>query len=53
MKNKKVTLVIQLVEESVEKTNSEIKEEIIKALSEEIPCIPWFKKVEKVTVTEE
>jgi len=53
MKIKKVTLVIQLVEESVEKTNSEIKEEIIKALSEEIPCIPWFKKVEKVTITEE
>jgi hypothetical protein len=53
MKNKKVTLVIQLVEESVEKTNAEIKKEIIKALSEATPCIPWFKKVEKVTVTEE
>jgi hypothetical protein len=53
MKNKKVTLVIQLVEESVEKTNEEIKKEIIKALSEETPRIPWFKNVEKVTVTEE
>jgi len=53
MKNKKVTLVIQLVEESAEKTNAEIKEEIVKALSEATPCIPWFKKVEKVTVTEE
>jgi len=53
MKNKKATLVIQLVEESAEKTNTEIKKEIIKALSEEVPCIPWFKKVEKVTVTEE
>ena len=53
MKNKKVILVIQLVEESAEKTNVEIKEEIIKALSEEISCIPWFKKVEKVTITEE
>jgi len=53
VKNKKVTLVIQLVEESAEETNAEIKEEIIKALSEEIPCIPWFKTVEKLTVTEE
>lgn len=53
MKNKKVTLVIKLVEESAEKTNAEIKNEITEALSEETPCIPWFKKLEKITITEE
>jgi hypothetical protein len=53
MKNKKATIVIRLVEESFEKTNAEIKKEIIEALSEETPCIPWFKKLEKITITEE
>jgi hypothetical protein len=53
MNNKKATLVIQLVEESLEKTNAELKKEITKALSEETPCIPWFKKLEEITVTEE
>jgi len=52
MKNKKVTLVIQLVEESAEKTNVEIEKEILDELSAE-PKIPWFESVEKITVVEE
>jgi phenylpyruvate tautomerase PptA (4-oxalocrotonate tautomerase family) len=47
MKNKKVTLVIQLVEKSAEKTNAEIKEEIIKALSEAIHVFHGSKKLKK------
>jgi hypothetical protein len=53
MKNKKANLVVQLVEERAEKTNAEIKKEIIESLSEEVPGIPWFKKAEKVKITEE
>jgi len=51
--SKKVIIVIQLVEESTERKNEEIEKEIVKALSEEVPVIPWLKSVEKVTVIEE
>jgi len=49
---KKAVIVIRLVDESVEKANEEIEKEILQELSAE-PRIPWFKTVEKVTVTEE
>jgi len=49
---KKAVIVISLVEESIEKTNEEIEKEILEELSKNLPKIPWFKKVEKVTVTD-
>ena len=50
---KKVIIEISLVEETAEKANKEIEKEIFNDLSEGIPVIPWCKKVEKVTVTED
>lgn len=50
---KKAVIVIGLTEESIEKSNEEIEKEIIKELCTGEPKIPWFKSVEKVTVTEE
>jgi hypothetical protein len=50
---KKAVIVIRLVEESVEEANKEIEKEILEELSTGKPRIPWFKSVEKVTVTEE
>jgi hypothetical protein len=35
-----------------EVANEEIENEIFEELSKDLPEIPWFKKVEKVTVTE-
>jgi len=49
---KKAILLVRLVEESVERTNEEIEREIFEELSEGLPKIPWFGKVEKVTVSE-
>ena len=49
--DKKATIVISLVEESAEKANDEIERDISEELSGDLPKIPWFKKVEKVSVT--
>lgn len=50
---KKAVIVIQLVEESAEEPNEQIEKEIYEELSKGSPIIiPWFKKVEKVTVKE-
>lgn len=49
---KKVVIVISLVEESVEKPNKEIEKYILEEFTKYPSKIPWFKKVEKVTVTE-
>ena len=50
MPRKIAIMVISLVEESVEKLNKEIEEEILKEFKE--LGIPWMEKVEKVTVLE-
>jgi len=52
MKSKKAIIVVRLVEESLEKDNSEIEKEIIQELINDLPIIPWFESIEKVTVTE-
>ena len=52
MKTKKAIIVINLVEESVEKTNEEIEKEILQELIDDLPIIPWLANVEKVTVIE-
>lgn len=44
-------LVLSLVEESREKTNEEIEEEILREFSATL--IPWCKKIEKVKVIEQ
>ena len=49
---KKVIIELFLVEESAEKTNKEIEDEIFAYLCEGMPRIPWSKQVEKVTETE-
>ena len=48
--DKKAFIVISLVEESIEKANDEIEREIFEELSEDLPKIPWLKRVERVTV---
>jgi hypothetical protein len=48
--DKKAVITISLVEESGEKANDVIEREIVEELSGELPKIPWFKSVEKVTV---
>ena len=49
---KKAIIVIALVEESKDKSNKELEDEIFKELSTPPPKIPWMKNVEKVTVIE-
>jgi len=44
--------VISLVEESIEKSNEEIEKDVLEELSKDLPRIPWFKCVERVTVTD-
>jgi len=53
MKSKKVVIIINLVEESVETTNEEIEKEILQELADDLPVIPWLERIEKVTVIEE
>ena len=48
---KKAFIAISLVEESAEKLSDEIEREIFEELFGDLPKIPWFKRVEKVTVT--
>lgn len=50
MKEKTAFIVIQLVNESLEKPNEEIEKEIYQELSESICAIPWLKKIIKITV---
>jgi len=52
MSTKKAIIVINLVEESAEKTNEEIEKEIWQELADDMPLIPWLERVEKVTVIE-
>ena len=49
---KTVIIEFSLVEESEEKANQEIANEIFKELSEDKSCIPWCREVKKVIVTE-
>ncbi len=53
MKSKKVVIIINLVEESIETTNEEIEKQILNELSDDMPIIPWLERIEKVTVIEE
>ncbi len=53
MKSKKAVIVINLVEESMEKANEEIEKQILQELVDDMPIIPWLQSVEKVTVIEE
>lgn len=53
MKVKKAVIVVRLVEESLERENSEIEKEIIQELMDDLSVIPWFESIEKVTVTED
>jgi len=50
MKTKKAFITILLVEESKEKFNKEIENEIVESLLKGLPRIPWLANVEKVTV---
>ncbi len=53
MSVKKVIIIINLVEESIEKPNDEIEKEILHELTDDMPIIPWLESVEKVSVVEE
>jgi len=47
---KKCVIEVLLVEESAERMNKEIKDEITQELSRNLHAIPWAAKLEKVTV---
>jgi len=49
---KKAIIVIALVKESNNVVNKKVEKEIFDDLSKNPPYIPWFRKVEKVTVIE-
>jgi len=49
---KRAVIVISLVEESVKKANEDIEKDVLEELSKGLPRIPWFKNVERVTVTD-
>jgi RNase P/RNase MRP subunit POP5 len=51
MRNRKIMVTFSLVEESQEKTNKELEEEISKELSHVL--LPWCKAIERVKVVEE
>lgn len=48
---KKAVIEVSLVEESVEKTNKEIEEDIREELSENLHAIPWAARIEKMAIT--
>jgi hypothetical protein len=50
---KKAVIEISLVEESSEKTNDEIANEIFKELAEGAAIIPWCGKVNKVVIVDQ
>jgi hypothetical protein len=47
---KKAIFEVLLVEESRERTNEEIEQEILDVLSENLHSIPWAAKIEKAKV---
>ena len=49
---KKAVIVIELVDESEEASNEEVRAEIVEKLESEYAVIPWMKNVETVTVIE-
>jgi hypothetical protein len=51
--SKKAVIEISLVEESSEKTNDEIANEIFKELAEGATIIPWCGKVNKVVIIDQ
>lgn len=50
LKTKKAFITILLVEETEEKSNRKIEEEIMRELSEHLSVIPWAKDVQSVNV---
>ena len=52
MKTKKAIIVVNLIEESVEKANQQIEKEIWRELTHDLLIVPWVERIEKITVTE-
>jgi len=50
LSSKKAIIVVNLVEESREVPNEQIKKEMFEELSKGLPKIPWMKKVESIEV---
>jgi hypothetical protein len=50
--SKNAIIEISLVEQSLGKTNEEIKKEIYDEISEGRIIIPWCKEIKKITITE-
>ena len=51
LKQRKVMIILSLIEESQEKTNKELQKEIMEELSE--VCFPWCKGIEEIKIIEE
>jgi hypothetical protein len=47
---KKATITVELVDESIEKSNSTIAEELLRWFREETLPAPWVKEVKKIVV---
>jgi hypothetical protein len=50
VKSKKAVITIQLVEESADKSDEALENEIFESLSKGLPRIPWLAEVKKVRV---
>jgi hypothetical protein len=48
--NKKATIVLELVDESVEEKNEKIASDLLSWLREEAVFIPWVKNVKDITI---
>ncbi|MEM2911340.1 MAG: hypothetical protein QXM52_02065 [Candidatus Bathyarchaeia archaeon] len=53
MKGKIAVIIVELLEESSENTNEEIKRELIKWFQEDAFLMPWAKEVKNIVVKEE
>ncbi len=53
MKTRKAIIVINLIEESLEKSDKEIEKEILEELKNDVLFAPWVESIEKVTVIDE
>lgn len=51
--HKKAVIVVNLVDESKEKSNDELEKEILDELCRTPAKIPWMKKVQKVEIIED
>ncbi len=53
MKTRRAIIVVNLIEESSEKSDEDIEKEILEELKNEMLIAPWVESIQKVTVIDE